>query len=42
MTIFSIIQSQIMQKKKPVKPNNGEKDTPPENPDNKKENGPEK
>ncbi|MFA5253049.1 MAG: hypothetical protein WC367_00085 [Methanoregula sp.] len=41
MTIFSIIQSQIMQKKKPGLQKK-EENTPPENPDNKKENGPEK
>jgi len=40
MTIFSIIQSQLMQKKKPGKKNDTA-GTPPENPDNKKDDTPE-
>ncbi|WP_292370984.1 hypothetical protein [Methanoregula sp. UBA64] len=39
MTIFSIIQSQIMQKKKPGKKKAPV--TPPENPENKKDDTPE-
>jgi hypothetical protein len=39
MTIFSIIQSQLMQKKKPKK--KAAAGTPPENPEHKKDNKPE-
>jgi len=38
MTIFSIIQSQIMQKKKPGKTKK-EKPAPPEKPEDKKDRG---
>jgi len=42
MTIFSIVQSQIMQKKKPKKPTTGEKKTSPDAPENNKAGNPEK
>lgn len=41
MTIFSIIQSQVMRRaKKPGKPRKNEDTVPPENPDNHKDDNP--